>query len=53
MQPKTKDLNFIQTLNDRLVRKDSNLDLSYERMGDAGIIFCAAINVYPTFKKWI
>ena len=39
MQPEIKDLNFIETLNDRLIRKDPVLDLSYDRMGDAGIIF--------------
>ena len=39
MRPENKDLNFIRTLNDKLNRKDSILDLAYERMGDAGIVF--------------
>ena len=31
--------NFIRNLNNQLVRKDPVLNLSYERMGDAGIAF--------------
>ena len=34
-----KESNFIINLNKQLVRKDPVLDLSYERMGDAGISF--------------
>ena len=34
-----KEANFIRNLNKQLVRKDPVLNLSYERMGDAGIIF--------------
>ena len=34
-----KESNFIQNLNNQLVRKDPVLNLSYERMGDAGIAF--------------
>ena len=39
MRPENKDLNFIQTLNKKLTRKDPVLDLAYDRMGDAGIVF--------------
>ena len=39
MRPENKDLNFIRTLSEKLIRKDSVLDLAYERMGDAGIVF--------------
>ena len=34
-----KEANFIRNLNKQLVRKDPVLNLSYERMGDAGIVF--------------
>ena len=34
-----KEANFIRNLNTQLVRKDAVLNLSYERMGDAGIVF--------------
>ena len=34
-----KESNFIRNLNKQLVRKDPVLNLSYERMGDAGITF--------------
>ena len=47
MRLENKDLNFIQILNEKLTRKDSVLDLAYERMGDAGI------EIYPMFKNWI
>jgi Leucine-rich repeat (LRR) protein len=41
-----KESNFILNLNKQLVRKDPVLDLSYERMGDAGIIFiCQSKNL--------
>ena len=39
MRLENKDLNFIRILNEKLTRKDSVLDLAYERMGDAGIVF--------------
>ena len=41
-----KESNFILNLNKQLVRKDPVLDLSYERMGDAGITFiCQSKNL--------
>ena len=41
-----KESNFILNLNKQLVRKDPVLDLSYERMGDAGIAFiCQSKNL--------
>ena len=41
-----KESNFIQNLNNQLVRKDPVLNLSYERMGDAGIAFiCQSKNL--------
>ena len=51
MHPENKDLNFIQTLNDKLIRKDSFLDLSYERMGNAGIVFLCRIKDLSHVKK--
>ena len=42
-----KESNFIRNLNQQLVRKDPVLNLSYERMGDAGIAFiCQSKNLY-------